>query len=87
MPKKKCFAIYIDESLCKGCDICVELCGKDVFTVSGQINQKGYYIPIPVNIDDCSGCRICELICPEIAVILIDKSKVKQSTKKQPQKV
>ena len=68
--KKKEIFIYIDEKLCKGCDICVELCPKDVFTISEQINQQGYYIPIPTSIDDCTGCMLCELICPELAVIL-----------------
>jgi len=68
--KKKEISIYIDEKLCKGCDICVELCPKDVFTISKQINQQGYYIPIPSSIDVCTGCMLCELICPELAVIL-----------------
>jgi 2-oxoglutarate ferredoxin oxidoreductase subunit delta len=79
MPKqKKEISIFIDEKLCKGCDICIELCPKDVFTVSKQINQQGYYIPIPTKIEVCTGCFICELICPEIAVILdIKEEKVK----------
>jgi 2-oxoglutarate ferredoxin oxidoreductase subunit delta len=68
--KKKEISIYIDEKLCKGCDICVELCPKDVFTISEQINQQGYYIPIPTSIDVCTRCMLCELICPELAVIL-----------------
>ena len=71
MAKKEVKSIIIDEQLCKGCDICVELCGKEVFEVSETINRLGYYIPVPVRIDDCTGCLICELICPEIAVILI----------------
>ncbi len=69
---KKDYQIYIDQRLCKGCDICVELCGKSVFTVSDKINQKGYYVPVPVNASDCSGCMICELICPEMAVVVVE---------------
>ncbi len=77
---KKVTSIIIDEQLCKGCDICVELCGKDVFTVSETINRLGYYIPVPVRVDDCTGCLICELICPEIAVILnIDETEAVKS--------
>ncbi|MFC1513565.1 ferredoxin family protein [candidate division KSB1 bacterium] len=70
MAKKKVTSIVIDDLLCKGCDICVELCVKDVFDISDKINRLGYYIPIPVRIDACNGCMICELICPEIAVVL-----------------
>ena len=71
MPKlRKKITIIIDETLCKGCDICVELCSEVVFVVSEHINHLGYYIPIPVNIDKCNGCMICEHICPELAVVL-----------------
>ncbi len=68
---KKHYKIYIDEDFCKGCNICVELCNTNVFDISEKINNKGYYIPIPERLDDCSGCQICELSCPELAVILI----------------
>jgi len=71
MPKKKVTSIVIDELLCKGCDICIELCGKDVFDKSEKINRHGYYIPVPVRVNACTGCLICELICPELAVILV----------------
>jgi len=79
--KKKEISIYIDEKLCKGCNICVELCGKDVFTVSGHINRRGYYVPIPTYAEKCTGCLICELICPELAVILEIKEILMQNAK------
>ena len=69
--KKKITSIFIDEELCKGCNICVELCGKHVFTISEQINQRGYYVPVPTHLTKCTGCLICELICPELAVVLV----------------
>jgi len=68
--QNKKIEILIDESLCKGCDICIELCKESVFIKSDKINTLGYYIPIPVNILNCTGCIICELICPEMAVVL-----------------
>ncbi len=68
--KKKQYKIFIDEEFCKGCDICIELCATDVFTISEQINSRGYYVPIPTLLEKCNGCKICELICPELAVIL-----------------
>ena len=60
--------VSIDEILCKGCNICIELCGETVFTISEQINSLGYYVPVPKNMERCTGCMICELICPELAV-------------------
>ena len=70
MAKKEVTAIYIDEDYCKGCDICIELCPTYVFEKSEDINQLGYYVPVPVRIEDCNACMICDLICPELAVIL-----------------
>ena len=69
--EKRITSIYIDEELCKGCQICIELCARDVFAVSEQINQRGYYVPVPTHLDKCTVCQICELICPELAVILV----------------
>lgn len=71
--------IYIDNDLCKGCDICIELCAENVFIRSEQINSRGYYIPIPASMDKCTGCMICELICPELAVIIEKSELVKES--------
>lgn len=67
---KKQFSILIDEELCKGCNICVEVCPTNVFELTEQINTKGYYVPHPKFIENCTGCKICDLICPEMAVVL-----------------
>ena len=73
MAKKKIESIYIDEKFCKGCDICIELCPKDVFTVSPKINSRGYYVPLTTYLETCNVCKICELVCPEMAIILHEK--------------
>ena len=70
---KRQFKIFIDEDFCKGCNICVELCNLDVFDISEQINNKGYYVPIPARLENCNGCQICELSCPELSVILVEE--------------
>lgn len=70
MKSKKHIIINIDESLCKGCNICKEFCNEGIFVTSTKINSLGYYVPIPENLDKCNGCMVCEHICPELAVIL-----------------
>ncbi|TAL68137.1 MAG: ferredoxin [Bacteroidetes bacterium] len=71
--------IYIDNELCKGCDICIELCRPNVFMKSGKINSRGYYVPVPASMNKCTGCMICELICPELAVIINKTGIVKEA--------
>ena len=67
---KKNINIYIDETLCKGCNICIEFCNENVFIASEKINSLGYYVPVPANISKCNACMICELMCPELSVVL-----------------
>jgi 2-oxoglutarate ferredoxin oxidoreductase subunit delta len=65
--------IEINENLCKGCEICIEFCPLDLFSASQKLNKKGYYLPVIQDADKCTGCRLCELLCPELAIILTGK--------------
>jgi 2-oxoglutarate ferredoxin oxidoreductase subunit delta len=58
--------IAIQRKWCKSCGICVEFCPKKVFTV-GELNE-----PIISTPDACTGCRMCELRCPEFAIIITE---------------
>ena len=58
--------IEIERYLCKGCGICVDLCPTSVF----MFDESQIY-PVPVNIDKCIKCMMCELRCPDFAVEVI----------------
>jgi len=72
MKQKKLLEIYqsnsvkmsIREEWCKACGICIEFCPKDVFIANNQGK------PIPKNIDACIKCELCELRCPDFAIIV-----------------
>ncbi len=60
--------IEIDPELCKGCEICVFFCSKGTISLSDKLNASGYS---PVVFDDggeCTGCAVCALVCPEVAI-------------------
>ena len=60
--------IEIDRELCKGCEICIWFCPKDVIFLSDTINAGGY---VPAAFNDngkCTGCAVCALVCPEVAI-------------------
>ncbi|MEX2701915.1 MAG: ferredoxin family protein [Candidatus Baldrarchaeota archaeon] len=81
MPIKKVKAIYIDEKLCKGCHICVDFCPQKVYVVSEKMNEKGVYPPIPLHIEKCTACKLCELYCPDFAIAVdVEEKEEKQST-------
>ncbi len=65
--------IRIDEEYCKGCSICIDFCPLEVLSESDQINRKGYYVPAVSSEEKCIGCRFCELLCPEFAIMIINE--------------
>ncbi|MBA7560013.1 NAD(P)H-quinone oxidoreductase subunit I, chloroplastic [subsurface metagenome] len=54
--------LLLNQQRCKKCGVCVELCPRQVFTIS----DEGY--PEPSNIERCTGCKLCELWCPDYAI-------------------
>lgn len=56
--------ILVDESLCKRCGICIHFCPTRVF----DTRQDG--LPIVARRDDCIWCSLCEVRCPDFAILL-----------------
>jgi len=55
-------SISIDQALCKQCGICVSFCPKQVLASDGNGDVE------VANLEACTGCLLCELLCPELAV-------------------
>ncbi len=62
--------IFVNSNLCKGCDICIATCPKNVFEKSKDKNDKEVFLPFPKNIEACTECGLCELSCPDQAITL-----------------
>lgn len=62
--------IRVDRSLCKSCGICVKLCPKDVF------DRDPAGGPVLARLADCTGCRFCELHCPDFALEVLKPAAV-----------
>ena len=62
------WGLEIDAEKCKGCGFCVEFCPKSVLEMSDDFNAKGYHPPKIVDIDACTYCDMCEMVCPEFAI-------------------
>lgn len=63
--------IYLIVDRCKGCNLCIEFCPKEVLVESKEFNKKGYHPPELVEIPgekECVGCGYCSLICAEFAI-------------------
>ena len=74
--------IEVKEDWCKGCNICIERCPVDALEESDKLNKKGIRPPKLKKENKCNFCRYCELICPDLALTVIEDKDVKKIEKK-----
>ena len=67
--------VSIYKGWCKKCGICVAFCPRHVLTMG----HDGY--PTVSNPDACTGCRWCELRCPDFAVVVEEPDDESPETK------
>lgn len=70
------FRITIFVKMCKSCGLCLEECPKDCLAWGDHLGVFGTPVP-KCDIDLCNGCRLCEVICPDCAIILDKAAKTK----------
>lgn len=62
--------IAVDAALCKGCSLCIEVCPRGVLSVSGVRGAQGSLLVAASAPERCTECRVCELICPDLAIVV-----------------
>jgi 2-oxoglutarate ferredoxin oxidoreductase subunit delta len=64
MPK-----IIVNENICKGCEMCVNACPRQIIALDKtRVNSKGYHPAKLIKPDECTGCKSCAIMCPDIAI-------------------
>lgn len=71
--RKRSYQVYVDDDVCDGCGICVFFCKPNVFTMSHELSQRGFFPAVPVRDEDCNNCRLCELGCPQLAIYVEER--------------
>ena len=61
--------VTINETLCKGCGLCVDACPKNLLELAtDHINAKGYHPSTMKDLSQCVGCASCAIMCPDVAI-------------------
>ncbi len=69
--KKVTGLVYVDREKCKGCGFCVEFCREKCLELESGYNAKGYHPPHLARPDDCNGCDLCGLYCPDFSIFAV----------------
>jgi 2-oxoglutarate ferredoxin oxidoreductase subunit delta len=65
--------VIVRTEYCKGCGLCIAYCNKNVLKESEHLNKSGYHYADPADMDQCAGCMICTLVCPEVIIEVYDE--------------
>ncbi len=64
------YKVVIDSEKCKGCELCIHFCPKNVIAIDdSKTNGKGYHPAAPLN-EGCVGCLSCAMMCPDCAITI-----------------
>jgi len=74
--------IEVKDDWCKGCNICIDRCPVGALEESDRLNRKGIRPPKLKEINECNFCRLCELLCPDLAITVIPDKEAKKDEKK-----
>ncbi|MCE5223667.1 4Fe-4S binding protein [bacterium] len=60
--------VVINETLCKGCSLCVSVCPVQILTLKQDLNAEGYHPVSVTEMEKCTLCLSCALMCPDTAI-------------------
>ena len=67
--EKKLYTVIFFQKWCKSCGICSALCVKQI--IKTEITGIPYIDKD--DMDRCTGCRFCEIHCPDFAITIKDR--------------
>jgi 2-oxoglutarate ferredoxin oxidoreductase subunit delta len=74
--------IEVNEDWCKGCNLCIDRCPVGALEESDTLNRRGVRPPQLKKDHECNNCRLCELICPDLAIAVIPDQNGTKTQKK-----
>jgi len=80
------YRLVVNETWCKGCRICVDLCPNHVLEMTEAPDRWEGTVVRVVKMDACNGCGICEVECPDFAISVYapEKKKAAKAAEAKP---
>jgi len=64
--------IIVDETYCKGCGLCVDVCPESIMELdTNKLTAKGYHPAVLVDPSKCKTCLQCAQMCPDVAITIV----------------
>jgi 2-oxoglutarate ferredoxin oxidoreductase subunit delta len=60
--------VIFDTERCKGCELCISVCPKNIVRLSENFNAQGYRPAEVLDQDSCIGCAFCARMCPDCVI-------------------
>lgn len=78
---QRSFTVEISASRCRSCGVCwdAQVCEPQVLSWQPPFNKA-----IVVDLDACTGCRQCEWLCPDWAIVVREAIPVATTTEPTP---
>lgn len=67
--------IHLIVDRCKGCQLCVTYCPRQVLEISELFNARGYHPPQVRHAEHCVACGLCTMLCPEFAIYVVEAAR------------
>lgn len=66
--------VTFNEELCKSCELCINVCPKQIIQISkDRMNARGYRPAEVREQSECIGCAFCTVVCPDCAITITEE--------------
>ncbi len=67
--------ITVNPLYCKACELCITDCPTQVLALDmDNLTPKGYHPAYMAHPEQCTGCGICAIVCPDAAITVYRKN-------------
>lgn len=70
--EEKGLMLFLQKNRCKGCEICIYICPRNILEKSEERNIAGHNPPSLISDGKCTFCHMCEYCCPDFSIYVTE---------------